>query len=66
MAPGPQKFNGLYIRGVIACSACILVGFLVGIPSWPASWYLRRPRGGLRMMVPLTLISLAMPGCGWP
>lgn len=68
--PIPQKFNVLYIRGAIAVwgyySARLLIGFLVGITRWPAPWYLRAPMCGLLMMFPLTLISLAMPGCGWP
>ena len=68
--PIPQKFNVLYIRGAVAVwgyySARLLIGFLVGITRWPAPWYLRGPMCGLLMMFPLTLISLAMPGCGWP
>jgi hypothetical protein len=68
--PIPQKFNVLYIRGVVAVwafySARLLIGFLVGISRWPGPWYLRGPLCGLLAMFPLTLISLAMPGCGWP
>ena len=68
--PIAQKFNVLYIRGVIAVwgfyCARLSIGLLVGITTWPASWYLRGPLCGVLMMFPLTLISLAMPGCGWP
>ena len=68
--PIPQKFNVLYIRGAVAVwafySARLLIGFMVGITSWPGRWYLRGPLCGFLMMFPLTLVSLAMPGCGWP
>jgi len=68
--PIAQKFNVLYIRGAVAVwafySARLLIGFLVGISRWPGPWYLRGPLCGLLAMFPLTLISLAMPGCGWP
>ena len=68
--PIPYKFNVLYINGAIAVwafySARLLIGFVVGITRWPTPWYLRGPLCGLLMMFPLTLISLAMPGCGWP
>jgi hypothetical protein len=68
--PIPEKFNVLYIRGAVAVwgfySARMLVGFVVGISTWPARWYLRGPLCGVLMLFPLTVISLAMPGCGWP
>jgi hypothetical protein len=68
--PIPQKFNVLYIRGAVAVwafySARMLIGFLVGITRWPSPWYLRGPLCGFLALFPLTLISLAMPGCGWP
>jgi len=68
--PIPQKFNLLYIRGSIAVwafyTARLLIGFIVGITRWPARWYLRGPLCGFITLFPLTLISLAMPGCGWP
>ncbi len=68
--PIPQKFNVLYIQGAIAVwayySARLLIGFLVGISVWPARWYLRGPLCGLVAMLPVTLISLATPGCGPP
>ena len=68
--PIPQKFDVLYIRGAIAVwayySARMLIGFMVGVTAWPTRWYLRGPLCGFLIMFPLTLISLAMPGCGWP
>ncbi len=68
--PIPQKFNVLYIRGAIAVwgfySARLLIGFLVGITRWPPWWYVRGPLCGFLTLLPLTFISLAMPGCGWP
>ncbi len=68
--PIPEKFNVLYINGAIAVwgyySARLLIGFLIGITRWPAPWYLRGPLCGCVMMFPLALVSLAMPGCGFP
>ena len=68
--PIPQKFNVLYIRGAVAVwgfyIAHMLIGFMVGITRWPERWYLRGPLCGVLMLLPLTFISLAMPGCGWP
>src|SRR5438876_1126173 len=68
--PIPQKFNVLYIRGATAVwafyTARLLIGFLVGITAWPRPWYVRGPLCGFLALFPLTLISLAMPGCGWP
>lgn len=68
--PIPEKFNVHYMNGAIAVwafySARLLIGFLVGITCWPAQWYLRGPLCGCVILFPLTLISLAMPGCGWP
>ena len=68
--PIPQKFNVLYIRGAVAVwgfyIARMLIGFMVGITRWPERWYLRGPLCGVLMLLPLTFISLAMPGCGWP
>lgn len=68
--PIPEKFNALYIRGDTAVwafyCARMLVGWWVGIARWPRRWYVRGPLCGLLALFPLTLISLAMPGCGWP
>jgi len=68
--PIAQKFNLLYIHGDVAVwsyySARMLIGFWIGITRWPARWYLRGPLCGFLVVFPLTLISVAMPGCGWP
>jgi hypothetical protein len=68
--PIAQKFSILYIRGAIAVwgfyIARLLIGFMVGITRWPPQWYVRGPLCGFLALLPLTFISLAMPGCGWP
>ncbi|MDX2167931.1 MAG: hypothetical protein SF182_12730 [Deltaproteobacteria bacterium] len=66
--PIPEKYNVLYIRGDVAVwgwyTARLLIGFLVGITRWPRAWWLRGPLCGLLMLFPLSLVSLATPGCG--
>lgn len=66
--PIPQKYDILYIRGAIAVwgwyTARLLIGFMVGITRWPPPWYLRGPLVGFLMVFPLSLVSLATPGCG--
>ena len=68
--PIPEKYNVLYIRGAIAVwgwyTARLLIGAAVGITSWPQRWYLRGPLIGCMMLLPLSLVSLATPGCGLP
>jgi hypothetical protein len=70
LAHGPiaYKFSILGMRGDIAVwgfySARCLIGFLVGITTWPARWYVRGPLCGLLALFPLTLVVLAVPGCG--
>ena len=60
----------LGIRGAVAVwafySARLLIGFLVGITSWPGRWFLRGPLCGVIAMFPVTVIALATPGCGPP
>jgi hypothetical protein len=67
--PIAEKFNVLYIRGVIAVwgfyTARCMIGFLVGVTRWPRPWYLRGPLFGFLALLPLTVVSLAMPGCGF-
>ena len=67
--PIPEKFNVLYIRGVIAVwafySARLLIGFMLGITRWPERWYLRGPLVGFLMLLPVTFVALATPGCGF-
>jgi hypothetical protein len=68
--PIPEKFNVLYIHGATAVwgwyTARLLIGFVVGISRWPRPWYVRGPLCGCLLLFPLTLVSLAVPGCGWP
>lgn len=68
--PIPEKFDVLYIQGGIAIwsyyTARMAIGFWVGISTWPARWWLRGPLCGFLTVLPLTLVSLAMPGCGPP
>jgi hypothetical protein len=68
--PIPEKYDILYIRGAVAVwgwyTARLLIGFAVGITHWPARWYVRGPLCGFMMLFPLSLVSLATPGCGLP
>jgi len=68
--PIPEKFNVLYIQGSIAVwgfyAARLSIGLWVGLTSRPERWYFRGPLCGVLAMLPLTLVSLAMPGCGFP
>lgn len=67
--PIPHKFNVLYIDGPIAVWAFytsrLLVGFWVGIGRWPEPWFLRGPLCGFLALLPVSLVSLATPGCGF-
>jgi len=68
--PIVEKFNVLYIRGSYAVwgwyLSRMLIGFWIGISSWPRPWFLRGPLCGFLALLPVTFVSLAMPGCGWP
>lgn len=68
--PIPEKFNVLYIHGDTAVWAWywarMSIGFWVGVARWPEPWWLRGPLYGLLPMVPLGIISVATPGCGYP
>jgi hypothetical protein len=67
--PAPLKFSVLYIDGSIAVwayySARLLIGFFVGITTWPAAWYLRGPLCGFLLVLPVTFVALATPRCGF-
>jgi hypothetical protein len=67
--PIPQKFNMLHIEGAVAVwafySARMLIGLLVGFSQWPRVWYLRGPLCGVVAMLPVSLVSLATPRCGF-
>jgi hypothetical protein len=68
--PIAEKYNLLYVHGATAVwawySARLMIGALVGITSWPQRWFLRGPLCGLLTMLPLGIVSLATPGCGFP
>lgn len=68
--PIAEKFNVHYIQGAIAVwafySARLLVGFWVGVTTWPARWYLRGPLVGFLAVLPVAIVPLAIPGCGPP
>lgn len=68
--PIAEKYNVLYIRGAVAVwgwyTARLLIGAAVGITAWPQRWYLRGPLIGGLMLLPLSIVSLATPGCGMP
>jgi hypothetical protein len=44
----------------------MLVGFWVGVSTWPSQWWLRGPACGVVTMLPVVFVSLATPECGWP
>jgi hypothetical protein len=68
--PIREKFDVLYIQGSLAVwgwyVARMSIGFWIGVSTWPRPWWLRGPLFGFLALLPLTLVSLAMPGCGWP
>jgi len=68
--PIPQKFDVLYIQGAITVwgwyVARCTIGLLVGVTRWPEPWWLRGPMCGVLMMLPLGIVSLGIPGCGFP
>ncbi len=68
--PIAEKYDILYIDGAVAVwgwyLARLSIGLWVGITASPARWYVRGPLCGFLALLPLTLVSLATPGCGWP
>lgn len=68
--PIPYKFDAYGLRGTTAVwgwyTARLSVGFLVGVTTWPGTWWLRGALCGLVMLLPLGFISLANPMCGAP
>jgi hypothetical protein len=68
--PIPYKYDVFGIRGDIAVwgwyTARMLIGFVVGVTTWPRTWWVRGPLLGFLTMLPLGLVSLATPGCGGP
>jgi len=67
--PIKEKFDLLYIEGAIAVwgyyVARCSIGFSVGITAWPRKWWIRGPMCGFLTMLPLTIVALATPGCGF-
>lgn len=65
--PIPYKYDILGIDGRIAVwgwyTARLLIGVVIGVTIWPSRWYVRGPLCGLLMLFPLSLVSLATPGC---
>jgi len=68
--PIPEKYLILHIDGRIAVwgwyVARLLIGFYVGIAAWPRVWFVRGALWGFLSIFPLTIVSLATPGCGFP
>ncbi len=68
--PIPHKFDILFIEGDVAIWAWYVarssIGFWIGMTVWPQRWWLRGPLVGAAVLLPLTLVSLGMPGCGAP
>ena len=68
--PIPEKFNVLSIDGRIAVwgwyVARCSIGLWVGLGARPRAWWLRGPLYGVLALLPLTLVSLGMPQCGFP
>ena len=68
--PIPYKFDMHFLHGAVLMwafySARMLVGFWVGVSTWPAQWWLRGPLCGIVTMLPVVFVSLATPECGWP
>jgi hypothetical protein len=66
--PIPEKFDLFYISGALAVwafyTARMLIGFWVGVSTWPEAWWLRGPLCGFLSMLPVTFFSLAVPTCG--
>ena len=67
--PIPEKFYAHYMDGAISVwayyAARLMIGFWVGITSWPTRWYLRGPLCGFLSMLPVTFIALSQPNCSF-
>ena len=67
--PSPDKFAILHIDGSAVWAwhlARSLIGLVVGVAALPRRWYVRGPLCGAAAILPLTLVSRAMPACGYP
>jgi hypothetical protein len=67
--PIPEKFDYYFLNGSVIVwafySSRLLIGFWVGAGTWPPRWYLRGPLYGLLTMLPVTLVALGVPNCGF-
>ena len=67
--PIPYKLDTVRLNGDIAVwayyTARLLIGVMVGLTRWPPQGFWRGPLCGLLMMLPVGLVALATPGCGW-
>lgn len=68
--PIAEKFDAFFIDGSVAVwawyTARMMIGAWVGLVTWPQRWWLRGPMCGLLAMLPVTIVSLAVPTCGLP
>ena len=68
--PIPEKFDPHLLEGSVTVwafyTARMLIGFFVGISSWPHPWWLRGPLVGFLCLLPLAFVSLSVPECGPP
>lgn len=68
--PIAEKFDAFFIDGSMAVwawyTARMLIGVWVALVTWPEQWWLRGPLCGLLGMLPVTIVSLAVPTCGAP
>jgi hypothetical protein len=66
--PIPAKFDVHGIDGSLAVwawyAARMLIGVWVGLTRWPSPWFLRGPLCGALSLLPVGLVSLAVPDCG--
>lgn len=42
----------------------MLIGTWVGLTTWPQPWWIRGPLCSFLAMLPVTIVSLAVPTCG--
>jgi hypothetical protein len=68
--PIPYKFDAFGLSGSWAVwnwyTARMLIGFMVGISTWPRLWCLRGALVGFLMLLPPGFVSMGNPMCGPP
>lgn len=66
--PVPEKLDRVRLNGAIVVWGFYvgrsLIGFVVGVATWPEAWWLRGPLLGVLVMLPCGLFALGTPGCG--